>query len=170
MHAFTVTASNQHHHTDALRKPRGVGPWPRVARNGARGSMTWWTVTCFQHLTMLLLLLALPWESWAVLVPVMPPATATSCQNVELCPPQVPELATPCPFDAMAPMLTTAAMSQEAMGCAGCCELTAGTVLLTSSEATGYVDTTPQWARSDLTWVLPSPPTARLERPPKLPS
>lgn len=170
MHAFTVLASNLHHQTDALRKPRRVRPSHRVERNGARGSMPWWAVNCVRHLMMLLLLLALPLESWARFVPVMPSVKATSCQHAEVCPPLVRELATPCPFAAMAPMLTTAAMSQQPSGCAGCCELTAGTVVLTSGEATSYADATTQWSRSDRTWVLPSPPTARLERPPNLPS
>jgi hypothetical protein len=161
--------SSYHNQRDALRTPIGIRPC-RVERDGARGSMTWWTGTCFRHLIVLLLLLAFPLESWAELGLVMPSAIATSCQNAELCPPQVPELATPCPFDTMAPMLTTAAMSPQPLGCAGCYELTAGMVVLTSSEAAGYVAATRQWARLDLTWVLPSPPTARLERPPKLPS
>jgi hypothetical protein len=160
--------SNYHNQRDALRTPSGIRPCRRVERNGARVSMGWWTVSCFRHLMMLLLLLALPLESWAGLVPVMPSATATRCQNAELCPPQVPELATRRPFDATTPTLTTTAMSQQPLGCAGCCELTAETVVLTSSEATGRVDATPQWARSDLTWVLPSPSPARLERPPDL--
>ena len=160
--------SNHHSQRDALRKPRGVRRWHRLERNGARGSMEWGTVNCVRHLMMLLFLLAPPLESWARFVPVMPSGTATSCQHAEVCSPLVPELVTPCPFDAMAPMLTTAAMSQQPLGCAGCCELTAGTVVVTSSEATCYVDATTQWSRSDRTWALPSPPTARLERPPKL--